>query len=278
MQSLLSKVKKSDIYAEPFPLIIIKDPIDPQLCSELIWNFPPVEIVAKGAPIVSNQRFSYSAKDCLGDINVNPMWREFVKTHVSQSFLNEFTFLFKEHIREIYPSLLADMGEEENPKAGIRNVDNFSNADVLLDAQISINTPVSGRPSSVRGGHIDLPNKLFAGLYYLRHPEDKSTGGDLEIYGFKNHHERRFKGQFIDDKHIELVKTDKYQSNVLVLILNSIKSLHGVTVRSVTPEPRLFLNIVGEVNRPLFNIEDYQILKTRSKNWFGTLLNRNMKL
>lgn len=269
MQSLLSKVKKSDIYAEPFPHIIIKDPIDPQLCSELIWNFPPVEIVAKGAPIVSNQRFSYSAKDCLGDINVNPMWREFVQIHVSQLFLNQFTCLFKEHIREIYPSLLADMGEEENPKAGIRNVDNFSNADVLLDAQISINTPVSGRPSSVRGGHIDLPNKLFAGLYYLRHPQDKSTGGDLEIYGFKNDRERRFKGQFIDDKHIQLVKKVEYQSNVLVLLLNSIKSLHGVTVRSVTPEPRLFLNLVGEVNRPLFNIEDYQMPKTGLNNWFG---------
>ncbi len=269
MQSLLSKVKKSDIYAEPFPHIIIKDPIDPQLCSELIWNFPPLEIVAKGAPIVSNQRFSYCAKDCLGDINVNPMWREFVQIHVSQLFLNQFTCLFKDHIREIYPSLLADMGEDENPKAGIRNVDNFSNADVLLDAQISINTPVSGRPSSVRGGHIDLPNKLFAGLYYLRHPQDKSTGGDLEIYGFKNNEERRFKGQFIRDKHIQLVKKVEYQSNVLVLLLNSIQSLHGVSVRSVTPEPRLFLNLVGEVNRPLFNIEDYQMPETGLNNWFG---------
>ena len=266
MQSLLSKVKKTDIYAEPFPHIIIKDPIDPQLCSELIWKFPPVETVAKGAPIVSNQRFSYSAKDCLGNINVNPMWREFVEIHVSQFFLNEFTFLFKEHIREIYPSLLADMGEEENWKAGIRNVDNFSNADVLLDAQISINTPVSGRPSSVRGGHIDLPNKLFAGLYYLRHPQDKSTGGDLEIYSFRSDDERQFKDQFIDDKHIQLVKTLKYQSNVFILLLNSIKSLHGVTVRSITREPRLFFNLVGEINRPLFNIEDYQIPETGLNN------------
>ena len=269
MQSLLSKVKKSDIYTEPFPHIIIKDPIDPQLCSELIWNFPPIEIVAKGAPIVSNQRFSYCAKDCLRDININPIWKEFVNIHVSQFFLNEFTFLFKQHIREMYPSLLTDMGEEESWKAGIRNIDNFSNADVLLDAQISINTPVSGRPSSVRGGHIDLPNKLFAGLYYLRHPQDKSTGGDLEIYTFKNHQERRFKGQFIDDKHIQLVNTVKYQSNVFVLLLNSIKSLHGVSVRSITQEPRLFFNLVGEVNRSLFNIEDYQMPKTFLNNWFG---------
>lgn len=269
MQSLLSKVKKSDIYAEPFPHIIIKDPIDPQLCSELIWNFPSVETIAKGATIASNQRFSYCAKDCLGDINVNPMWREFVNIHVSQLFLNQFTFLFKQHIREMYPSLLTDMGEEESLKAGIRNVDDFSNSDVLLDAQISINTPVSGRPSSVRGGHIDLPNKLFAGLYYLRHPLDKSTGGDLEIYGFKSHDERRFKGQFIDDKHIQLVKKVEYQSNVLVLLLNSVKSLHGVSVRSITQEPRLFLNLVGEVNRPLFNIEDYQMPETGLNNWFG---------
>lgn len=70
---------------------------------------------------------------------------------------------------------------------------------------------------------------------------------------------------FIDDKQIQVVKTVKYQSNVLVLFLNSIKSLHGVTVRSVANEPRLFLNLIGEVNRPLFNLEDYQTPETYLK-------------
>ena len=50
------------------------------------------------------------------------------------------------------------------------------------------------------------------------------------------------------------MKTVNYQSNVLVLFLNSIKSLHGVTVRSITDSPRLFLNLFGETEYPVYNL------------------------
>ncbi len=71
------------------------------------------------------------------------------------------------------------------------------------------------------------------------------------IYGFDAN--RR-----IEDKYIELVKTVNYQSNLLVLFLNSIKSLHGVTVRSITDSPRLFLNLFGETKYPIYNLLPYR--------------------
>lgn len=254
--NLLSNVKHSDVLSDPFPHIISTDPIEPELCSKLISEFPSLETVAQGASISSNQRFSYSAKDSLVDPTISPLWREFVKANTSQAFLQEFTSLFKAQIRETYPNFEKEVGLE-NLKAGTRNIDDFKSANVLLDAQICVNTPVTGSPSSVKRGHVDLPNKLFAGLYYLRDPQDTSTGGDLEIYKFKDK-VHGFQGQFIDDKYLELVKTVKYERNILVLFLNSSRSLHGVTLRSTTNSPRLFFNLIGEVNCPLFSLEEHE--------------------
>src|SRR5205823_10197992 len=117
---------------------------------------------------------------------ISPLWREFIKAHVSQEFLNELVTLFGDDIRAIYPSLEETYARLDRWRAGTRSMDNYRRAEVLLDAQICVNTPVAGQPSSVRGAHIDNTDKLFAGLYYLRHPDDDSTGGDLEIYRSKD--------------------------------------------------------------------------------------------
>lgn len=258
MQSLLSKVKKSDVIAEPFPHIVITDAIDPDICSQVISEFPSSELLTQDISNSSNQRFSYRAKDSLADKRISSLWQEFVKTNTSQSFLNEFIYLFGEHITKYYPYLQKKIGKVKNWKAGTKYIDNYTNADILLDAPISINTPVTTAPSSVIRGHVDKPAKLFAGLFYLRLPDDKSTGGDLEIYKFKNRIYGFNENRRIEDKYIELVKTVNYQSNVLVLFLNSIKSLHGVTVRSITDSPRLFLNLFGETKYPIYNLLPYR--------------------
>ena len=63
----------------------------------------------------------------------------------------------------------------------------FADCEVLLDAQVCVNTPVLRAASSVRGPHVDKPNKLFAGLYYLRPPGDTTTvGGELQLYRYPN--------------------------------------------------------------------------------------------
>ncbi len=133
----------------------------------------------------------------------------------------------------------------------MRYVDTFETADVLLEAQPAMNTPVTATPSSVRAGHLDNANKLIVGLYYLRHPDDDSTGGELELYRYAM---RRpvFEGHELSHRFIESVKTIPYEKNVLVLFLNSAHSLHGVTVRQPTPWARLFFNLGAEVRTDLF--------------------------
>ncbi|MEC4892812.1 MAG: 2OG-Fe(II) oxygenase [Oscillatoria sp. PMC 1051.18] len=252
MRSLLAKVTKDDVFTEPFPHIIIKDPLDEDLCKQLFEEFPTLDQVTEGKKYASNERFSYSAAKVLKDTRISPLWREFVATHVSQSFLTEFIELFKDEIRQVYPDFEKEFGKLETLTAGTRKKDSFETVDVLLDGQICVNTPVGEKPSSVRGPHVDSTNKLFAGLYYLRDPKDTSTGGDLEIYKFKTK-DYQFEGQFISDEYVETIKTVKYERNVLVLFVNSIDSLHGVTVRETTDCPRYFFNLLGEVKKNLFS-------------------------
>jgi hypothetical protein len=265
MKTLLSKVKPSDVITEPFPHIIVKDALEEEVCLKLASEWPSIATLSKGVDnkgmdLSSNKRFHYLAKESLSDEQITPLWKEFITLHTSSTFLNEFLYIFKEHILQLYPDFEKEYGSFETLNSGLRKVDTFESADVLLDALISINTPVVTKPTAVRRAHIDLPDKLFAGLFYMRDPQDISTGGDLEIYKFKNGKPYGFRKCESAERYVEYVKTIKYERNVLVVLINSIYSLHGVSVRSLTNSTRYFVNLVGEVKKPLFDTGKYQEL------------------
>jgi hypothetical protein len=263
MKTLLSKIKISDVVNEPFPHIVVKDPLEEDIYLKLVTEFPSIATLSKGVDnkgmdLSSNKRLHYLAKESLSDNQITPLWKEFIALHTSNTFFQEFLHLFKQHILQMYPNFENEYGSFATLKSGLRKVDAFETADVLLDALISINTPVVTKPTAVRRAHIDLPDKLFAGLFYMRDPQDTSTGGDLEIYKFKNDKPYGFRKCESAARYVEYVKTIKYERNVLVLFINSLYSLHGVTVRAVTNYPRYFVNLVGEVKNPLFDTSKYQ--------------------
>ncbi len=257
MESVLSTVTRRDVVRNPFPHILLEGAIDEETCRRLVQEFPPLEVVTQGRPFRSNKRFSYPAVDVLRNARISAVWRDLVAAHVSQAFLVQFLDVFGDSIRGLYPAFERDIGALGTLRAGIRRLDTFETADVLLDAQPSVNTPVTGEPTAVRGGHVDNPTKLFAGMLYLRRPDDDSVGGDLELYRFRRGR-FTFTGAEIEARYIERVRTIRYERNVLVLFVNSLHSLHGVSVRSRTSMPRLFLNLVGEVKRPLFDLRRHQ--------------------
>jgi len=263
MKTLLSKVKQSDVILEPFPHIVVKDALEAEVCSQLASEWPSLEtlrygIVNKGTDLSSNKRLDYIAKESLNDAQITPFWKEFIALHTSSIFFQEFINLFQEPILQIYPDFEQKYGSFETLKSGLRMVDTFEQVDVLLDTLISVNTPTIAPSKAVRAAHVDLPDKLFAGLFYMRDPQDTSTGGDLEIYKFKHGKAQGFRSSAVADSYIEYVKTIEYERNVLILFINSIYSLHGVTVRSLTQYPRYFVNLVGEVKQPLFDMAKYQ--------------------
>jgi hypothetical protein len=262
VQTLLANVRASQVLTEPFPHVIVENLLPEDLYLRLASEYPSLEVITRDAALASNQRFSVSAVQALSDDRISSLWREFVRLHTSQVFFAQVIELFGQHIRAIYPSFEKNIGQLGELSSSVRYDDSRDGANVLLDAQICVNTSVVETPSAVRRVHVDSPNKLFTGLYYFRHPDDTSAGGDLELYRFKKR-PHGFKMAEIDDRYVEVVKTIKYQRNTLVVFINNIRALHGVTERALTPFPRYLFNLVGEVKHPLFDLEQYQKSKVR---------------
>src|SRR5438874_408645 len=103
MQTLLANVKKQDVVAEPFPYIVIKDPIPLELCNQLLAEFPSLETVTKGAPVGDNKRFDYTVKDIREQGKVTPLWRDFIEAQASRAFIDDLYRIFGDHIKKLYP-------------------------------------------------------------------------------------------------------------------------------------------------------------------------------
>lgn len=257
METVLDKVTKSDVRIDPFPHIVVENALPTEAADVLLHDFPPAKLLTEGKELGENQRVSYPANKVRTNETIASSWKDCIESHISQEFLAHVTRLFAESICMQYPAHFSDEAFVRGLRAGVRGVDDFSAADVLLDAQICINTPASKMNRTVRGPHVDIGNKLFAGLFYLRHPDDDSEGGDLEIYRWKRS-PRFFSRQYAPKHCIERGGTIPYRHNTLVVFLNSPFALHGVTPRGPSRFPRMFMNLLGEVESPLFDLRAYE--------------------
>jgi hypothetical protein len=248
-----ARLRPEDIVSEPFPHAVLHDAIEPGLYAALAREMPPLEVLVKGRPFASNERLNFSAASIGMSPAVSPAWKAFIQAHVNQPFLDEIVRLFGPHIRAAYPDFERFFRPLPALRAGVRGADDYGFSDVLLDAQIAVNTPVAGAATSVRGPHVDMPEKLFVGLLYFRRDGDESEGGDLEFYRAGGSASAATRDVGIG--RIDCVKRVRYAANTLVLMLNTPWSLHGVSPRAPTAHPRLFVNFIGQVGGPLFQAE-----------------------
>ena len=264
MNSVLKKAKKKNINTKYFPYIIIKDALDDDLYENLVKNYPSLEEISIShnelckKKIKNNSRYNMNAEYSLKNNKITKEWKDFISYHTSDDFYREILKLFKKDIKQIYPNIENKLGKKlKELKTNIR-FDNQIN-DISLDCQISMNSPVTDN-SSVRGLHIDEPDKLFAGLLYFRDKNDNSVGGDLEIYKFNddypkinnldfNKYQTKLSNlQKKNSSNIKKIDTIKYDKNVLVFFINSKKSLHSVSIREKTDYNRKFVNFIGSFN------------------------------
>jgi hypothetical protein len=255
--SVLQNRHTAELQLDPYPYIIIRDALPEALCDRLIASYPSLEVLGAD-PGRNNVRWSFPASEVRKTDAISGDWKAAINYHLSRQFYDELIDLFGDAITTLYPGLFPDRESLLRLRIGNRGTYDISSGDIRLDAQISGNTPVS-KASSVKPNHIDSHRKLFSGLLYLRRDEDDSTGGDLEIRRFKSYYTGRsrakcYDGVYVDNRHTELVNTVRYEKNVLVLFINSLESLHGVTPRQPTPHQRIFMNLVGEISTPLFEV------------------------
>ncbi len=249
MLSVLQNIKKEDIRYDPFPHVIVKNALNKELYKTLSSNFPkvPVKASRRGSNIRVDLR-SGDAKD------IHRKWKEVMAYHTSPEFWAEFVDLFKDAILQCHPNI------EKQYK---RKLEYFRiKRDIEIDCSASMNTPVTGKPSSVRSTHVDNEFELYGALLYMRDENDDSTGGDLQIHRWNGSKRRYFSTREghkseVPRKMCSLVETVPYEANTMILFINSANSIHGVTPRSITNFVRRFMIIHGRSKKQLFNIKRY---------------------
>ncbi len=100
----------------------------------------------------------------------------------SQEFLERTLGRLGSHLLTLFPDFESRFGPIEELRAVPRDTPNRKHNEVGMDAQLIVNSPPLVDGTSVRGPHLDWPDKLISALLYLRPEEDDSVGGDLELY------------------------------------------------------------------------------------------------
>ena len=228
---------------DPFPHIVVDDALDHRLFRELIACRPATPFANDRAP---NRRAPISARMIrLLDHYPEP-WKRFVTRHVQPDVARRVFELF----RDVWPSHLPAL-DDPGLRFGVREEESHADCDILCDARLEIVTP-AWRPGTHRRGHLDMPNRLFSALWYLRPPEDDSTGGGLEIFRWRGERAASLAANELPAEMLELVETIPYRGNRLVVFPNSPDALHGSEMRGATRHDRAFAFITAEVERPLF--------------------------
>ena len=194
--------------------------------------------------------YRYNAIQSLNDDEIPNIWREFIDFHTSFSFLEDFYSIFNNSIRKLYPKSRGKLPNNKN--TGIRFTGNHY---FNLDCQFVINTPTKGKTSVIEP-HLDNPKEFYAALLYMRNKDDNSTGGNLVSYRFKD--KPIFYGKSrVKNKNVIELEEIEYKSNRLVLFINTLNSIHGVSKRNLTTHYRKYINIIGEFNFELFDFRQY---------------------
>jgi hypothetical protein len=267
--SILQNFRSSLIKREPFPYFVIENALPSATYEKLAASYPSEALIFQnhrrkkaGEVYRPNARYDLPASQVISSPSLElGIWREFVEYHTSQEFLDEVLLKLGDFISISHPNLISLLQAKSptgKPRSGIRRLsDQSENCEIALDCQVGINSPVTQKPSSVRSAHLDDAVELYAGLFYLRHPEDAGTGGDLEIYAWKDP-ARKVIGEHnaIAGDIVAVKNVVTYGANKFALLLNSLDGIHGVTVRNVTPFPRRLVNIIAEVYPSVENLFD----------------------
>ncbi len=252
--SILQSASREDVRFDPFPHLLLPSCLPEGIYQELSESFPADALICeldawRRPQPGENKRVDISAASFLKNRDVLPsIWVDFVAYHTSQEFFQEMLSIFGDVIQRHYPLLEDRIGTLSTAPTGVRFAEQMDSQPLSLDCQVGINTP--GRSTSVViGPHCDSPDELYAGLLYFRRPEDDAEGGNLDLFSWKHSEQKLFRDghKIADASLIERQATIPYAANTLVMFINTLDSVHGVTPRSPSSVSRRLVNVIGEV-------------------------------
>lgn len=217
---------------EPYPIGLATPAFDPGLYSEMIKNFPPIELFATserhGVKYFLSKKHNRGAYESF--IAKTPVWREF------RDYLRSRDFIFKTF----------DMLREHGIDLGMTR-DNMSGSSRFLEACKHIAT---GHLPSVRpnltarlefsalpadGGHLyphtDTPKKIVTLVASITDEGEwnPSFGGGTDVMRAKDPTKSyNFANKQLGFDEVETIKTFDFNPNQVVLFVKTFNSLHGI--------------------------------------------------
>jgi hypothetical protein len=246
--TLHDRLADAAIRLEPFPHIVVPDALDPAQYRQLCAGFPPFSRIGWANPRLqprSNSKYELSAAAMMADATMPQAWRTFAALHSDRAFFDSVVASFDGHWPAALRQALGGTLDGHTMERLVRHRPRA--ARIALDARIEINAPVTGAASSPRAAHLDMPNRIYSGLLYLRHPEDDSQGGDLQLFRWKGDPVRDPYAYELPAERVEWVATIPYRPNLLVFFPQGIDAIHGVSVRQPTPHFRRYVFITAEL-------------------------------
>lgn len=246
--SILQNVDKAVIKADPFPHVVIDDALPADVFERLSASYPDPTKMAFDRRTKSNQRYNllsrWGATEFPFD-EASEDWRKFVEANESTDFVKAAYALFPDFTDDAEGATKIKLGPY-GPRLAekIKTADLVGFEEVKPRVTVAANTPVR-KVSSVRGPHTDNLRKAYVGLLYFRLPADDSTGGDLELFRWKDNQAKSHWPVAVDRNDVERVDTFEYRPNRLIFFLTTDRALHGVSPRSITPHWRRLVVISG---------------------------------
>ena len=255
-RDVFASIAQGRLVVHPYPHLVVEDALPADLAATLLAEVPPVDVFTRGKPALSNVRFALRTPVALADPRPSAAWKAaLAECNASmRSMLHHVLDRMGDHLLRAYPDFASRFAPLEALRAVPRAQPNRQSHEVGMDAQMVINTPALSEGTSVRGPHLDQPDKLISGLLYLRAADDDSTGGELELYAARRPDITFNERNGTASENVELVHRYPYRHNLLILPLGLPYSVHGVTPRSATAKPRYYLHLVGEMAAPLFTM------------------------
>jgi hypothetical protein len=250
--SILGRVTRADVRLDPYPHIVIDNCLPADLYAELSRTYPADSTIlqlgsnsGRGSVRPNSRQDVHAARILARPDRFTDTWRAFVEYHISNAFFLEFLRLMGPEIVASYPQLEQRLGcPLSQLTTGVLSDARSRGGQLLLDCHVGINTP-STHLGSVRRVHTDAPDELFAALVYFRTEEDTATGGDLEIFRWKDKRKHLFVASEVDEPDTERVHTVAYRANTAVIFINSESALHAVSRRGPALSSRRLVNIMG---------------------------------
>jgi hypothetical protein len=249
---VLRAAAPGSVESAPYAHLVRRPAVPEDIYAQLAAEFPDPAVILGGRDDdAGNAAARLPAAEVAKDQRITPVWRDFMAYHSSGAFWREIVRVFGPALRATFPGIEQRAGRAlEEWDAGARGIKD--GGDVRLDCQFVINTPAK-KPSSVKTPHVDKRDTILSMLFYFRDPEDRSEGGNLELYAWKRAPRFLPFQRMIMPRDLELRRVVEYAPNTLVAFVNSAMAPHGVSPRGVARWPRRYINFIAETPFKAFN-------------------------